>query len=80
MKYESWKNLTYDDVWKQCKADIKNGKQDFKFKDIHDYRPAASMYTGLPIESIPHALLLYLKDDRRFIYIYKTMVFELKGD
>ena len=60
MKYESWGNLTYEDVWRQCKADIKNGKQDFKFKDISDWRPASSMYTNLPIDLIPNALVLYL--------------------
>lgn len=78
MKYESWGNLTYEGIWRQCKADIKNGKQDFKFKDISDWRPAISMYTDLPIDIIPNALVLYLNDYRKFIYIYKTMVFEIK--
>ena len=78
MKYERWGNLTYEDIWRQCKADIKNGKQDFKLKDINDWRPASSMHTNLPIDLIPNALVLYLNDYRKFIYIYKTMVFEIK--
>ena len=59
--------MTYGDVYKEfCEK--------FPNVEINDYRPAAKMYIPQLSKVIPNAIILWLKDGSKMIYISEREV------
>jgi len=56
--------MTYGDIYNEfCKK--------FSNAEVEDYRPAVEMYIPQLVRGIPNAIIVWLKDGSKIIYIAK---------
>lgn len=61
--------MTYGDIYKEFCKKFPNVK-------INDYRPAGKLYISQLSRSLPNAIILWLKDGSKLIYMSKSEVQE----
>ena len=55
---------TYEDIYKEFYDKFPNA-------EVEDYRPAVGLYIPQLLEAIPNAIIVWLKDGTKIIYISK---------